>query len=1476
MKKNLSKALLATLALMGGFAGLSAQAYPDGDMKRKSSPGRPLSSSTMLRRPAPMAALTATGEGKNFRASVLYTDSWESSGNYLFGIYEFPAEGTYSSTPVYVDNAYDATGSAALIGDRYFWTSYQSAYGYTLVDNYIAPANDWSKFTKYDGSELSIARALAWDHVTGTLFGCFRINGGAGWIFGTLNPDSADRIPVKISDIGSDRWSAMSVDRIGRLFVITESGKLYRVDKTTGAMTEIGDTGVKTKYVTSGTIDPESGKFYYVPVLDAPTYLYTIDLETAKATPVYLMSHGEQLTGMHFPQAAVSASVPAKATDLKATFDHTTLKGTVSFTAPSKTAGGNAGSGTLSYKVYANGTAVADGTTAWGGKVSREITLKESGEYAFEVVTSTAAGNSESAWVQAYVGTDSPAAIESVDMVNFGDRFILSWTPVTTAAHGGNINPSEVTYTVVRYPEGKVVAQSTKATSFTEVIEATEPVTLYYTVTPEYGSFKGVATKSQELLYGAYNTPYSVDLTDSEQLKEVTIVDANNDNRKFLVSVDDDNNPCLYLYPVSITNADDYVFSAPINLKKGILYRMSAVVSPRMAKYGCKDNIDLVVATAPTASAVVAKVLENEVVKDAKQEPTANFKVDKDGVYYIAIHGCGSPDSYGLYAYSMSITSDAIDTAPAAPELSAVRNGSDITVKVTTPTHLINGQAAGELTAVNIFRNGEKVFTKTSPAKGVELVFEDKGLADGLYVYTATVANSSGDGEAAEARAYVGINIPAAPTDVVAKEHEDYRTVTVTWKAPEFDRDGCPIDPEVISYTLAYFDGANLKWIPIINDIKDTSVTYEAVTNTSQILVKYGVIAATSKGKNEYDVAVAPIVSLGQPYKMPYVETFGGTSLSGVLGEENENESASWQIMYNYDQDGTGGSLFYTGAIGKRGSMFTGKIMIEGENPTFSFWFWSIPTSPEGEDLTIEANDGTGYREIGRVPLNQGGAEQHWEKFSVAIDEFIGKPTQFRISYLLKKYVLYIDHIRVCETYVNNLTAHNLIGYSHVTPGYTYTYFAEIENSSERESPAYTVSVVDENGQRHGSVEMPSLKAGERAMAEVPVDITLLDGDMTFYGLIEDEDENSDDNKTPAFAVTVVHADVPVVNDLKATRVDNTVNLTWSKPAVANESEQVTDGADRLVAFSTGLNNSKVVDDNVGDWTMINADGAGSAGLVGFEHPNIYKESDMGFIVWNPSLLGIIVKDWQPRSGLQSFVCLCAPVNANDDWMVSPLLSGKEQTVTFYAKAVNDTYNECFEFGYSTTGTAKENFTMNEKVTKVPGTWTKYSYKVPAGSKHFAIRCTSNRQFALFIDDITFERANPNFGATPKHYVVYRDNKRYEASNTAGYTDDRAADAHTYRVTAVYDRGESQASNEVAVGPSAGIEGVAADASPSIIAGKGYAEILNADGMTVTVATLDGRVVNRFIARSAEVRIALAKGVYVVSAGSEARKVIID
>ena len=170
----------------------------------------------------------------------------------------------------------------------------------------------------------------------------------------------------------------------------------------------------------------------------------------------------------------------------------------------------------------------------------------------------------------------------------------------------------------------------------------------------------------------------------------------------------------------------------------------------------------------------------------------------------------------------------------------------------------------------------------------------------------------------------------------------------------------------------------------------------------------------------------------------------------------------------------------------------------------------------------------------------------------------------------------------------------------------------------------------------------------------------------------------------------------------------------------------------------------------------------------------------------------------------------CLPASqGNSDWLISPELSGKEQTISFYAKVFSGIGFDEVDVYYSTTGRMIADFTNKiETVTNIPGSFTEYRYDLPEGAKYFAIRCcTPYNGGILLIDDITYE-GKP---LTLTGYNIYRDGKLVGNvdANTTSFTDD--AVGAKYNVTAVYEEGESGYSNDYI--PDSSIESVSADES---------------------------------------------------------------
>ena len=176
---------------------------------------------------------------------------------------------------------------------------------------------------------------------------------------------------------------------------------------------------------------------------------------------------------------------------------------------------------------------------------------------------------------------------------------------------------------------------------------------------------------------------------------------------------------------------------------------------------------------------------------------------------------------------------------------------------------------------------------------------------------------------------------------------------------------------------------------------------------------------------------------------------------------------------------------------------------------------------------------------------------------------------------------------------------------------------------------------------------------------------------------------------------------------------------------------------------------------------------------------------------------------------------------AADNWLITPELSGKAQTIKFYAFNVTVVdewgnvlpYNEAFDVLSSKTGTKTSDFKFINSY-KADGTnaiseeanWKEITVDVEEGTKFLAIhhKSDANNSFLFGIDDVTFEKGVVGAKDQITKYYIYRDAKRVgEVSGTQTTFDDHGVNTgdHVYNVTALYksdtnEENESSFSND--------------------------------------------------------------------------------
>ena len=353
---------------------------------------------------------------------------------------------------------------------------------------------------------------------------------------------------------------------------------------------------------------------------------------------------------------------------------------------------------------------------------------------------------------------------------------------------------------------------------------------------------------------------------------------------------------------------------------------------------------------------------------------------------------------------------------------------------------------------------------------------------------------------------------------------------------------------------------------------------------------------------------------------------------------------------------------------------------------------------------------------------------------------------------------------------------------------------------------------------------------------------------------------------TDVVSVRTQKPDYPTATNLIAEASGNQVTLSWDAPAKGDE--VVTDDFESYEPW---------IMDGIGNWKVYDGDKAGTLQYSDIWVPNAGKE--MAFEVFNTTdeefETATRRKFLIAHSGVQYLMAFdpspsCA--DQSDDWLISPLLSGEAQTISFFAKSCASNYPETFEVMYSTTDDDPESFVNIETFPDVKGglEWTEYNIPLPEGTKYFAIHVITVDGLAFQLDDITYRPAT----LVVDGYKVYRDGQcvATTAKDQTSYTDTVAEDGtHVYQVSVCYTIGESQLSNEAAV--LTAIQFV--DGSQTLIRSEhGQIVIDHAEGKAITVYTPDGKEVYAGQGRR-HLSIPTAAGQYIVTVGGQPVNLIV-
>ena len=1436
---------------------------------------------------SPMRAIPetvrSTAKLPELAGAVVYGSNWNQQ-NAAPGLYTIPTSADEEFTAKFVNREYIARGGGVCANGSYFYVTYQEQSDQLFAYVFEYDTETWEQKRWLQASIDNIAASgMAVDPTSGLIYGYFYNTARNGYNFGTIDFSGEQAKTTVISAVKDDtEVAAIACDKDGQLYAITRTieigtsdysvikSELAKVDKATGNMTVIGETGMFPYYPTAATIDVRSGRmFWTVCPNDGSGNLCEVDLTTGKATLIYKFPNDEEVQGLYVPEPLAVDNAPAEVTGLSADFPDGSLSGKVLFTAPNRTFAGAAATGELSYTVTINGDKQLSGTTSCGAPVEVPVTVDESGDYTFSVRTSNAAGSSPATRISLFIGTGVPSTPQPSLTVENGVATV-TWEPVNTVVDKGYINPDDVTYTVRRYPDATVVSENQKATSFTEPLPPTDGLVFYsYSVTATYSNATSAEGTTNSHMAGSCNMPYTQDFgsdssIDTAPLDGYTIIDANKDGRQWDIYFGE-----ARMAYNTLLAMDDWLITPPLHLEAGKSYPVKLDARTQDKDYN--ERIELKFGRTNTVEGMTGTVTGPTLLKSTTPVVLKGFIVAPEtGDYYLGIHGISDADKYYLLIDNLSI-SEGVDVAlPEAPALSYTvdaAGASKVTFRVTVPSTDVFGNKLSSVSKLVVLRNGKSVKTFENPTPGSQENFEDVTPTEGNYLYEATAYIDNQPGKTASVNVYVGIDVPDAPATTTIVEAATPGDVTLTWSEVTSDVHGTPIKPATVTYNVYRF----VNGLPdkVKSGISGTTFTFTAVEE-GQEFVQCAVRPVNDKG--EGTPVITDMVIAGTPYQAPWAESFDYETVS-TFAIDTPTGDAEWGLVDDGyfgipSQDNDGYTMSMIGNRGDASTLITGKISLDGlAKPGMTLYAYTLSDEDTNTIEILAGEVGSQLKSIKTVALNQIG-KAGWNMISADLAQFAGKTIQLGIKATIVNYdYIVIDNLRIRTLADCDMAAQSVAAPLKAKVGKEFQVEVSVLNDGIKTAESYTVKLLAD-GKELQSTQGEALQPGQATLVTfTPTLHPLTDEPVELQGMVEIAgDEVMTNNTTPVIIVKPVLSTLPPVTDLIGKRSENGVNLSWSEPDMDTP---IT--AETTADFEDEISFTHFIE----GWKFIDADKRPVGGFNKFDIPGIIPGSTLASFFVFDSTLPVFSSNFAAHSGNKFLGAMWRnDENKTNDWLILPELNGEAQTISFYARSFDADFFEQFTVYASATGNEIANFSMIDDVEKVPFEWTRYTFNVPAGTKYFALNSHSSNNYILMLDDFTFTPAPEHKEFSLTGYTVYRNEEALSTVEENEHFDNEAPENEArYAVTAVYDKGESKSSNVVVI-TSSGIDETEASRTFTVTAVNGTIVITGAKGCTTSVCAIDGK--SLFAGTDSDTTtVHTGAGVFVVTINSHSTKIMV-
>ncbi len=1007
--------------------------------------------------------------------------------------------------------------------------------------------------------------------------------------------------------------------------------------------------------------------------------------------------------------------------------------------------------------------------------------------------------------------------------------------------------------------------------------------------------------------------PFTHTLGKNTEVTDYLVIDANNDTRTWKPGGFNSYSVCMPPNSGDVAAADDWLISPAVYLEAGKEYTVSYEEDMTLSK--TEDKLGLYAGTVRSVEGMTLTVIAEHAFPYNNKVFTkreAQFSVDETGNYYFGFHCTSERVNSGTPKIcNFSIKQSTPDIIPAAAgsiEVTPAPLGElKATVKYTAPTVNAKGEPLTQLSKVIVTTNWAFKTELTDVVPGGEYTFETTDVYNNGYNRFEAVAYI-GDvaGEAALLTdQYFGMDNPQPVTGVKAVLSDDFKTVTLSWEpVGEVGEKGGYVDTSKVVYYV--FDAFGSYYDPALTTTSETSVSFDYSDAVEQDFVAYQVTAGIDETYYSLETN-SNIVVIGQPEMLPFSESYAdgyysqmwvvdpesqGQVMNGTVydNELQTNSDADEGVEPEYlnSQDADNGFfLFMPIDINSSYGFYSTKISLEGaENPVFEFWY-------QGKGSVLDAKlgvDGGELTAIHSIDLKENPTDD-WTLARIDLTPY--KSAKYvQIGVMLRAihntdeniWSVPFDNLRVIDLQDEALRVSVANIPAEVKAGEEIPVSMTIENIGRNELTAAQIAV-SVDGVELEPIAIEALAPGKLCTAKASVPTSVLSNDIVSIVASAKTDAQT--------VAAVVEKDVavkfsalPMPTDIGLIMTSDgywhCIMLDWKDP----EYENLTKPTEVFEDFENEAYEPFTYSDFAG-FQFVDLDGEENYTFLK-DTQNPYRCEPMAYQLFSPELAGVpeeYLADCPTHSGKSMLVAWSCD-NQNANLLISPELTGEEQTVSFWGRGftVASGMHETFSVWVSDTDTQVKSFTQLHEVENypesgvVPEEWTEFKVTVPAGTKYFAILHDSYDSYALFLDDFSFQAA----GILPADTEL----TGYNVYCNGALLPDMPVDYHgvihdpeenglySYRISALYNNGESRATEPFEVDfHRTSIVEIAAD-GVTMECLNGVLTVSAPEGMPISVIDLAGRVV----ASSATRLTATVSGqsVVLVTVGTKAYKVAVN